>query len=467
MPTNNRTQMMVRKHLQLPFVGEIYGSGTVTAEKRRSWVEQTIAASKKLMDLAETEKRDFSDDEKLAFDEGLRLVDYWKQNPSRSLGGRQVPPEQIPGVPSEARDGREPAPRFMDQNGHEVRGLRIDESIKEVMPYELPDGIRADELSLGRLVKAKVTGNWRDAQAELRALGGSSDVLGGTLVPFPLAGDVIDLARNQTVVLQAGATTVPMTSSTLAIARLNSDPGIGWKVENQPANFSDATFGLVRLSARTLMALCSASVELVEDASNLDTVLKNALAKVLALELDRAALRGDGSAAAPLGVKNVQLGLPGGVQLIDLGTNGAQFTTTTTFTQFSQAMQLILTKNGIPRTAIFAPRTWGTIDKFQNTVQDALEQPESFKSLQKLITNQIPITNTKGSSNVSSEAYVGDFNQMLLGMRTELNIEVTRVGGDSSGSAFRNLSVWLRAYLRADVVLARPEHFCVIDGIIP
>ena len=258
-----------------------------------------------------------------------------------------------------------------------------------------------------------------------------------------------------------------MTESTLAIAKLQADPGIGWKVENQPGNFSDATFGLIRLSARTLMALCSASVELVEDASNLDTVLKNALGKVLALELDRAALRGDGSAASPLGIKNTSLGLAGGVQLIDLGTNGAQFTSTTTFNQFSQAMQLIMTKNGIPRTAIFAPRTWGTIDKFQSTVNDALEQPDSFKNLQKLITNQIPITNTKGSSNVSSEAYVGDFNQLLLGMRTELNIEVTRVGGDSSAGAFRSLQVWIRAYLRADCVLARPEHFCVIDGIIP
>ena len=441
-----------------------------------------VAQGRAIFDLAAKEKREMTAQESADFDKymdesdkvrneihgagggksgdrGKRLADATKELERRD--GRQVPAEQI------GEEYREPAPRFIDSKGNEVRGLRIDESILTGRTDELPDGIRADELSLGRIVKAKVTGNWRDAQAELRALGGSSDVLGGVLVPFPLAGDIIDLARNQAVVLQAGATTLPMNESTLSIAKLTADPGIGWKVENQPANFSDATFGLIRLSARTLMALCSASVELVEDASNLDAVLKNSLAKVLALELDRAALRGDGSAASPLGIKNTSLGLAGGVQLIDLGTNGAQFTSTTTFNQFSQAMQLIMTKNGIPRTAIFAPRTWGTIDKFQSTVNDALEQPESFKSLQKLITNQIPITNTKGSSNVSSEAYVGDFNQLLLGLRTELNIEVTRVGGDSSFGAFRALQVWIRAYLRADVVLARPEHFCVIDGIIP
>ena len=33
--------------------------------------------------------------------------------------------------------------------------------------------------------------------------------------------------------------------------------------------------------------------------------------------------------------------------------------------------------------------------------------------------------------------------------------------------AFTDLQVWLRAYMRADCVLVRDDHFVLIDGIIP
>jgi len=46
---------------------------------------------------------------------------------------------------------------------------------------------------------------------------------GGALVPSPLSARVIDLARNATRVFQAGAITVPMSSQTLAMARLTGE----------------------------------------------------------------------------------------------------------------------------------------------------------------------------------------------------------------------------------------------------
>ena len=62
---------------------------------------------------------------------------------------------------------------------------------------------------------------------------------------------------------------------------------------------------------------------------------------------------------------------------------------------------------------------------------------------------------------------MGDFEQLYIGTRADLRLEITRIAGDSTGGAFRAMQVWLRAYLRTDVALARPEHFVVIDGIIP
>jgi hypothetical protein len=42
-----------------------------------------------------------------------------------------------------------------------------------------------------------------------------------------------------------------------------------------------------------------------------------------------------------------------------------------------------------------------------------------------------------------------------------------REGADASSSAVTSLQVFIRAYLRADVQLARAGHFAAIEGIIP
>ena len=157
------------------------------------------------------------------------------------------------------------------------------------------------------------------------------------------------------------------------------------------------------------------------------------------------------------------------VNEIDLGTDGTYLTN---FDYFSQAYREILENNGEPNAAIFAPRTWYTLDTLKDTTNQPLVAPMSFQNIQKLITNQIPIDITKGGSDDASLAFLGDFTKMLIGIRTSLKLEVTRVGSHSDGSgswdssAWEQLQVWVRAYLRADIQLAQPAHFSVINGII-
>ena len=54
----------------------------------------------------------------------------------------------------------------------------------------------------------------------------------------------------------------------------------------------------------------------------------------------------------------------------------------------------------------------------------------------------------------------------MIGMRTQLTIEVSRQAADANSSAFTNMQVWIRAYLRADIQLAHPNHFNVLTGIL-
>jgi HK97 family phage major capsid protein len=86
------------------------------------------------------------------------------------------------------------------------------------------------ELSFDRYLRGLATARWDGAEHE-RALAEATVGAGGALVPSPLSSRVIDLARNRTVVFRAGAQTVPMTSQTLALARLTSEGTPAWKSE--------------------------------------------------------------------------------------------------------------------------------------------------------------------------------------------------------------------------------------------
>jgi HK97 family phage major capsid protein len=120
-------------------------------------------------------------------------------------------------------------------------------------------------LSFDRYLRGLATARW-DGATEERALAEATIGAGGALVPAPLSSRVLDLARNRTVVLRAGAQTVPMTSQTLALARLTSEGTPAWKTENAGITAADMVFDRVTFTARTLVRLVTLSVELFEDA---------------------------------------------------------------------------------------------------------------------------------------------------------------------------------------------------------
>jgi HK97 family phage major capsid protein len=293
----------------------------------------------------------------------------------------------------------------------------------------------------------------------MASLGVGTDSAGGFLVPGPLAGRVIDKARNQARIFQAGALTVPMQSSTLKIARVATDPTAAWKAENAQATASDMTFEALTLTARSLIAIAKLSIELMEDSPTINDVVENAMAQALALELDRAALYGSGTAPEPRGIINTS-----GVGIQSQGTNGAALTS---YDAFSTAVQTIQAANGDPNAVIYAARTAGTLDRLKDSTGQPLQPPQSFRELTKLVTSQVPVNRTHGAASNASDAFVGEWPELLVGVRTQLRIEASRVSVVGGESAFDRLQVHVRAYLRADIGVAQPSHFVVVTGIIP
>ena len=88
---------------------------------------------------------------------------------------------------------------------------------------------------------------------------------------------------------------------------LGSRPGVtgAWRNENAAVAESDAVFERVTLTARTLAVLTRLSYELFQDLTPAGAeIIEQELIKSLAVELDRVALRGTGTAPEPRGVLN-------------------------------------------------------------------------------------------------------------------------------------------------------------------
>lgn len=249
-----------------------------------------------------------------------------------------------------------------------------------------------------------------------------------------------------------------MDSSTVKIAVVTGDPGFGWKLENAAAASTDMTLGTITLTARTLMGYAKASQELIEDAQEVETVVENAFAQSLGLELDRAALRGTGTPPEPRGVRDTS-----GVTITSMGANGAALTS---YDPISTALQSVDAANGVPNGIIYSPRTAGSLDRLKDTTNQPLRQPPSVEQVPKYITANIPENLTQGSSSLASEVYVGEWGDLLIGMRRRLTIEASREASDATDSAFRKLQYHFRAYLRADIAVLQPTHFAVLTGVL-
>lgn len=308
-------------------------------------------------------------------------------------------------------------------------------------------------LSLRKALRGVVTGDWTGAGRERNAMTGGSGAGGGYLVPTVLSGQIIDLARNQTRVLEAGAQIVPMSSKTVDVARWESDPSAAWHSEGAAIAPSDATLGKVTLTAQTLPILTVASMELLEDAEGVEDQLRQAFAASIALEMDRVSLYGTGTAPEPRGVKNTS-----GVLTTSMGANGA---TPTNWDTLVDAVGQLRDNNETPTAIIYADRTARTFAKLKATDNQPLAAPEYLDGIPRLSTKQVPTNLTVGTSTDTSDVFTADWRQLLLGVRTQLQIRVLSERYADTGQI--GFLVWFRG----DVAVARPKAFHVTTGVRP
>jgi len=444
-------------HKQMMNVLDDTGSRSLTVTEMKQERASLFDQNGEMFNLAESQKRDLTPEEIRTIEMNQKEIDKLsariKVKTQRLIEEAE---EDDPEGKIIKEFGGISSPRRRPKKGVEIWRSMADNSKGSEIPVlsanaRLKDHVPSDEYQ-GSVEQYLVD----RAKGFSRAMDTTAD---SSMVPVGISSQIIDEARALSSVFRAGARVFPMTTKTETIARITESATPEWKAENASHSASNITTEPLTFTAKTLIASVKSSVELAEDAGNLAQVVRHNLTQQLALELDRVALLGSGQGSEPAGVLNQS-----NVQSLDLGANGEALTS---YAPFSQAYEKILSVNGYPNATIFSPRTWGTIDRLVDGQDQPLNPPMSFQSLLKLPTSQVPNDLAHGDAENASVAFVGDFSQLIVGVRTNLQLEVTRVGSDSDASAWEDLQIWWRAYLRADIQLLHSDHFCVIEGIIP
>lgn len=151
----------------------------------------------------------------------------------------------------------------------------------------------------GLMIPAEVLGNWkRDLSV------GTASAGGYTVATDLLASEFIDVLRNASSVMQAGARMMPGLVGNVAIPKKTAASAAAWiSSEGGAASETAPTFGQVTMSPKTLGTFSDVSRQLILQSSlSIEALIRDDLTQAIALKIDAAALEGNGASGAPTGV---------------------------------------------------------------------------------------------------------------------------------------------------------------------
>jgi len=121
-----------------------------------------------------------------------------------------------------------------------------------------------------------------------------------------LANEFIDVLRNSSSVMQAGARMLPGLVGNVAIPKKTAASSGGWiSSEGGAASESEPTFGTVSMSPKNVGAFTDMTRQLIlQSTPAVEALVRDDLTQALALAIDKGALEGSGSSGQPTGILN-------------------------------------------------------------------------------------------------------------------------------------------------------------------
>ena len=238
----------------------------------------------------------------------------------------------------------------------------------------------------------------------------------GTELKFVQYGGFIDMLRNKSRVIQAGARMLGGLDGPVTFAKQTGAGTFSWTGENPGADVGESNLllGTVSLQAKTGQSTTSFSRQLLRQAvEDVEQLVRSDLAAIHALGIDLAALAGTGASNQPTGVFNTS-----GVGVVSLGTNGAAPTYTSVINQIVQVAQANADAVG-DGAFITTPGIKGTLQvttKLANSIAQAVwDDQDRVAGKPGYDTNQVQSNLSKGTGVNLHAIYYGIWSQLVIG----------------------------------------------------
>ena len=353
------------------------------------------------------------------------------------------------------------------------------------------------EYSVVRAIRATVTGNWKDAGFERECseaiakrtgkdtagffmplnIRNASDsayavgtagqgTTGGTLVATNLlASEFIEVLRNKARVVQLGARMLTGLVGNVDIPRQTSQTPVYWVSEGADVTEGEAAFDKISLSPKTIGARSQITRNMMmQSTPDIEMIVRNDLATVLALGIDLAAISGTGTSGQPTGILNTS-----GIGSVVGGTNGAAITL-----DHIIALETSVTSNNAPEdnlAYLTNAKAIGALKTLKSTTGQYLwtnspngqrsGTPGEINGYTVARSNQVSSTGTKGTGTNLSTVLFGNWSELLIG-----EWGVLEILPNPYGAGYNSGSIDIRALQSVDMAVRHAKSFAAMTDAI-
>lgn len=260
------------------------------------------------------------------------------------------------------------------------------------------------------------------------------------------AGDFIDVLRNQSSVMRAGATMLQGLEGNVAIPKKTGASSAAIiTTEGGNAADSEPTFDQVTMTPKTLGAYTDITRQMMMQSSpSIESLVRDDLTQAMALEIDRLGLYGTGSDGQPTGILNVN-----GINTVDFANDTPSFAEIVAMeTAVAEDNANIGNPVYIMQSSSYGPLK--TTEKATNTAQFVVEPDGRVNGYQVIVSGQVANRNI----------FYGNFADLLIGMYGGLDLLVDPYTNSRSGT------VRIRVLQSMDLAVRHSVSFCLGDNTI-
>lgn len=286
-----------------------------------------------------------------------------------------------------------------------------------------------------------------------------SGAVGGNLIATELHSErFFDRLRSSLKVKSLGATVLSGLTGNVDIPGLKDSVSAGWVAENSALSSTDAGFRKVSLTPKHAGGLTEISRNMLLQASpDVEQLVRNDFAQVLATIVDTAAIAGTGTSNQPTGILNTA-----GIGSLAMGTNGAAWT--------ADASRDLIGKVDIPD----APNTsrgflsTNKVKVATSKIKDGQGNymgfgPDGVFAGERVeFSSNVPSNLTKGSGTGLSAVIYGNWSDLIIGYWSAFDLLVNPF--ESTAYAKGNVSV--RAMLTCDIAVRYAESFAASKDVV-